>query len=212
MRGWQEFGIALARITMGVVALTLGILILIFISFLHITSSYYYEKIAAAYDSSYAKGYAQTYDDSYHKAFTSAYDKGYTKGYEMGLGASSEKRVATRVELRNPSHKELKEFLARDKTDVNLYISEEYVSFDFAVDLNNNAELEGIRAAFVTVIFPEKSHGIVAFDTADKGLIYIEPQSDREVDVVLGKRYWWSASGISAIYYDDTIVEIQVLW
>lgn len=212
MRSVLELAIALVRIVLGMVALILGLIVLDLIVYLGVTGSAYDEKILAAYDASYTAGYTQAYDDAYHAAYLEVYAKGYDKEYARGLKTDSEAPVATRVPLRNPTYQELKEFLARDKTDANLYLPGEYVSFDFAVELNNRAELEGIRAAFVTVIFPEKSHGIVAFETSDKGLIFIEPQSDAEVAVVKGKSYWRAASGISPSYYNDTITDIKVLW
>lgn len=208
----REFGIAIGRIVLGIVILIEGLIILDLIFYLSYTGSTFTEKIAAAYDNGYNKGYDQTYEVSYQEAYGEAYDKGYNKGYEISLGIDSEEGAATLVELSNPTYEELIEFLSRDKTDTNLYTPGEYVSFDFAVELNNNAELEGIRAAFVTVIFPEKRHGIVAFETTDKGLIFIEPQSDAEVNVEIGESYWWSAAGISPAHYDDTLVELQIIW
>lgn len=207
-----ELAIALIRITLGMVALILGLIIVDIMVYISLTGSSYDEKIMKAYDAGYANSYTQAYDDAYQQAYLEAYPKGYGKEYAMGLKTDSEEPVANRVPMRNPTYRELKEFLASDKTDTNLYIPYEYVSFDFAVELNNSAEGGGIRAAVVTVVFPKKSHGIVAFETTDEGLVFIEPQSDAEVDVVQGKSYWRSANGMTSTYYDDTIVDIQILW
>lgn len=212
MSGLREFSIAIARIVLGMAVLIGGLVTLDLIVYISATGSTFGERIAAAYDDGYSQGYAQTYDVTYQEAYGEAHDKGFDKGYEIGLEIDSEEGAATLVDLHNPTYKELKKFLSRDTTDTNLYTPGEYVSFDFAVELNNNAELEGIRAAFVTVIFPEKRHGIVAFETTDKGLIFIEPQSDDEVNVEIGESYWWSAARFSPTDYDDTIVEVQIIW
>ena len=212
MSGLKEIAIAIARIVLGMIVLIQCLIALVFIQYISFIGGIYSDTIAAAYVDSFDHGFAQTYAIGYQEAYGEAFDKGYDKGYEIGLETGSKEGVARRVELSNPTHKEMKEFLAGDKTDTNLYIPGEYVSFDFAVELNNNAELEGIRAAFVTVIFPEKRHGIVAFETVDRGLIFIEPQSDREVELVIGESYWRSAGGIRPTHYDDTVVEVQLLW
>ncbi len=208
----KEIAIAIARIVLGMIVLIQWLVALVFIDYISTIGGFYSDKIAAAYVDSYDNGYAQTYDVGYQETYSEAYDKGYDKGYEIGLETGSKEGVARRVELSNPTHKEMREFLARDKTDTNPFITGEYVSFDFAVELNTNAELEGIRAAFVTVIFSEKRHGIVAFETIDKGLIFIEPQTDREAELVIGESYWRSVGGTSPTDYDDTVVKIQIIW
>jgi len=47
------------------------------------------------------------------------------------------------------------------------------ICVDFAVMLHNNAELSGFRCAFVSIEIGE-GHALVAFNTTDKGLIYID--------------------------------------
>lgn len=172
-----------------------------------------YQKITAtAYEDSFDLGFEETYHTAYRSGYTDAYEKGYDKGYEIGLTSNSENNILSLVALKNPTYQELKEFLSRDQTNANQYIPDEYISFDFAVELNNNAERQGIRAAFVTVVFPEKSHGITAFETTDRGLIFIEPQSDASVHLIIGESYWRLAGITDPAYYNDTIVDIQLIW
>ena len=213
MAGLIEFGIAIARVVLGIIVLIGSIIILDLIIYLHFTGSTFSEKVTAAYEYDYDKGYAQTYEVGYQEAYGGAYDKGYDKGYEIGLGISSKEGAATRVELHNPTYRELKEFLARDKTDSNPFIRGEYVCFDFAADVNNNAEANGIRAAYVRIRSKEWGHAVVAFETVDKGLIFIEPQSDNDVELVIGKPYPWQWVGaIRPSNYYDPIDEIQIIW
>ncbi len=213
MRNLKEIAIALARIVLGMVVLIEGLTASVFIQHISSIGGIYSDKVEAAYEDGYDDGYAQTYDVGYQEAYGEAYDKGYDKGYEIGLATGSKEGVARRVELSNPTHKEMREFLAGDETDSNPYVVGEYVSFDFAVELNNNAEANGIRAAYVAVFSKEWGHGMVAFETIDKGLIFIEPQSDKEVKLVTGEPYpWYSVGAISPSGHFNPIVEIQIIW
>ena len=209
----KEMAIAIARIVLGVVVLIEGLIALVFIAYTSTIGGTYSDKITAAYEDSYDNGYAQTYDVGYQEAYGEAYDKGYDKGYEIGLETGSKAGVATRVELYNPTHKEMREFLARDKTDSNPFVIGEYVCSDFAAQLNNNAEADGIRVAYVRIRSKEWGHAVVAFETVDRGLIFIEPQSDREVGLVIGEPFpWYLVGAISPMSSYDPIVEIQIIW
>jgi len=213
MSGLKEIAIAIARIVLGMVVLIEGLTVVIFITYTSIMGSTYSDKIVAAYEDSYDNGYAQTYDVGYQEAYGEAYDKGYDKGYEIGLETGSEEGVSTRVELSNPTHEEMREFLARDKTDSNPYVTGEYVCSDFAAQLSNNAEANGIRVAYVRIRSEKWSHAVVAFETVDRGLIFIEPQSDGEAALVIGKPFpWYSVGATGPLDYHDPITEIQIIW
>ena len=99
-------------------------------------------------------------------------------------------------------------FINYDTTDSNPYISDgeyAYVCADFAEDVHNNAEAVGIRAGWVGVTFEgtHEGHALNAFDTIDRGLVYIdctngsdavnrdnEPQSwDTIAYIKTGERY-----------------------
>ena len=209
----KEIAIAIARIVLGMVVLIEGLTVLIFIDYTSSIGSTYSDKITAAYEDSYDNGYAQTYDVGYQEAYGEAYDKGYDKGYEIGLEAGSKEGVATRVELRNPTHKEMREFLAGDETDSNPYVVGEYNCVDFSAQLSNNVEANGIRVAYVRIRAEKWGHVLVAFETTDRGLIFIEPQSDRKVELVIGEPFpWYLVGAVSALSPYDPIVEIQIIW
>ncbi len=209
-----EFAVATARIVLGMVVLMQGITVLVFISYTSTIGGIYSDKVQAAYEDSYGSGYAQTYDGAYQEAYGQAYDKGYDKGYEIGLETGSKEGVATRrVELSDPTHKEMKEFLAGDETDSQPYIKGEYVCNDFAAQLDNNAEADGIRTAYVRIRSKNWWHAVVAFETLDRGLIFIEPQSDRAVKLVIGEPFPWHLVGkANPSGYLDPIVEILIIW
>ena len=213
MRELKEIAIALARITLGMVVLIEGIITIIFIDHISSVGSIYNDKIAAAYMDSYDAGHAQTYDIGYREVYSEAYDKGYAKGYNIGLGTGSKEGVAKMIEISNPTHKKMREFLARDNTDANPFVTGEYVCSDFAAEVNHNAEASGIRVAYVRIRSEKWGHAVVAFETVDKGLIFIEPQSDRAVKLVIGEPFpWYSVGAVSPLSSRDPLVEIQIIW
>jgi len=120
--------------------------------------------------------------------------------------------------LRDPSYQEMKDFLARDRISEREYAPGEYTCVDFAADVKANAAGEGIRCAYVVIEFRgEGGHAIVAFDTTDEGLVFIEPQFDWEVELQVGKRYYQCVKPPPGNYmakppYDDTITRYVVVW
>ncbi|MFC1897390.1 hypothetical protein ACFLX8_02330 [Chloroflexota bacterium] len=212
MSGLKEITIALARIALGMVVLIEGLIALALVGHIGTIDSFYGDKIAATYADSYDDGYIQTYDVGYQEAYDKAYDKGYDKGYEIGM-VEWFRGGSARVELYNPTHKEMREFLANDKTDSYSFTADEYVCSDFAAQLNHNAESNDIRAAYVRIRSKEWGHAVVAFETIDRGLIFIEPQSDKEVELVIGERFpWYSIGAISPLTSYDPVTEIQIIW
>ncbi len=121
-------------------------------------------------------------------------------------------QATTQVGYRDPTYAELKQFLQDDQTDQNQYIKDVYDCHNFAADVNLNAEAEGLRAAYVNISFPDIGHAIVAFDTVDKGIVYIEPQHDDEVLLTIGESYSNINGYQEPTDYDDTIVSVTVIW
>ncbi len=96
--------------------------------------------------------------------------------------------------LQNPTYDEVRTFLARDKTDEieytgkksKVYSGQEWMCADYSSTFRENANKEGMRSAVVvlylaTVADPDTdvtTHSLVAFETTDKGMVYIEPQDD----------------------------------
>jgi myosin heavy subunit len=119
--------------------------------------------------------------------------------------------------LRDPTYQEMKTFIAADKTDTNTYVDPTYVCEDFAYDVRVHAMQQKIRCAFVTIHYPDSAHAIVAFNTTDKGIIYIEPQSDEEVNLHAGYHFYQCIIAEPGYYYappgyDDTIERFNVFW
>jgi len=84
----------------------------------------------------------------------------------------------------DPTWAELEAFLVADLTDENAYVPGSYVCGSFAEDVHNNAEAAGIRAAWVALEFAGdgEGHACNAFQTADRGLVYVDCTGDRPGD------------------------------
>lgn len=140
-------------------------------------------------------------------------------------------------DTRNPSWEELKAFLLEDDTDKMEYVFPTTVCEDFARKLQKNAKEAGWRCAFVSVQldgYPDwanlgipsyTGHACNAFETTDRGLVYIDCTStigphplhqDSIVDVKIGNNYipklifpshGWSSLGMNM----GKIVEINLV-
>ena len=93
------------------------------------------------------------------------------------------------IALKNPTFQELRDFILRDPTSRNEFILNQYECRHFATDVNNNAEAEGLRCAFILLCFDRGQHSVIAFDTVDRGLVYIEPQTDAAIHPEVGGKY-----------------------
>jgi hypothetical protein len=120
--------------------------------------------------------------------------------------------------LRDPNDQEMKDFLEQDETSEQEYLENEYICVDFAADVKANAAREGLRCAYVVIEYLGLTgHAIVAFDTTDRGLVYIEPQFDWEVEPEIGQRYYQCVIPPPGHYmtepdYDDTIARVVDIW
>jgi len=79
----------------------------------------------------------------------------------------------------NPTYAELVAFIDEDATNTLAYVAEgleAHISADFAEEVHNNAEASGISAAWVSIDFKgdEEGYALNAFETTDRGLIYID--------------------------------------
>jgi hypothetical protein len=164
----------------------------------------------------YIRGYEQGHAGSYTEAYSQGKDEGYQSGYQSGLQAgynpSPEQKTSNVYNLQNPTYQEMKTFIAQDPTKNNTYSEDSFVCVDFAAAVTNNAEAKGIRCATVDIFFPDGyGHTVVAFDTTDRGLIYIEPQFGQEVKLVVGRSYS-QLNNFTAAPRDDTIKRYLIVW
>jgi hypothetical protein len=160
----------------------------------------------------YIHGYQTGNEAHFSQEKDESYQAGYKAGYDAGYKPSLEQNTHNGYTLHNPTYREMKAFLARDISNAKTYIKDEYVCTDFAAAVNNNAEADGIRCAIVDIFYPEGyGHTIVAFETTDKGLIFIEPQFDHEVSLLIGKSYS-QVNNFTPAPRDDTIKRFVIIW
>jgi len=105
------------------------------------------------------------------------------------------------VTIKNPTFQEVRDFILEDPTSRNQFVLNQYECRHFATEVNNNAEAAGLRCAVVLLCYKKGQHAIVAFDTTDRGMIYIEPQTDAAIQPEVGSKY-----------QGEEIKEILIAW
>jgi hypothetical protein len=85
-------------------------------------------------------------------------------------------RLINNSDATPPTWQELMDFLTADATDRKQYNVDSFACVAFAEELHNNAEAAGIEAAFVGVQFEDREigHALNAFNTTDRGLVFID--------------------------------------
>jgi hypothetical protein len=161
------------------------------------------DEVAAAREEGLTEGYDQGYASGYHEGSQAGYQEGSKAGYGDATGEDNSGEYEEGFHfLYNPTYDEVLELLSRCEVDS-------------AWEINNAAEDEGIRAIYVRCEMDDEGRirvaELVAFETADKGLIFIEPSSGREVKLEVGKRYS-EMNGLSDPGYDGVITEVQIVW
>jgi hypothetical protein len=122
-------------------------------------------------------------------------------------------------EMYNPTRQETISFIMADRTSSKRYDEETFNCVHYSVEVKNNAESNGIKCAYVALnLSGEHNHALVAFNTTDRGLLFIEPQSNEVVNLEVGKDYWAECVVVrsSRYYYPrdlDNIVEgFELYW
>jgi hypothetical protein len=105
------------------------------------------------------------------------------------------------ITLRNPTFEEMRAFILKDPTNHHEFIPNKYECRHFATEVDNNAKAAGWRCGFALLCYTQGQHAVVAFNTIDRGLIFIEPQTDVAIDVTIGGKY-----------QEQDIMEILIAW
>ena len=112
---------------------------------------------------------------------------------------------ASSASLRSPTYLEAQQFMASDKIDSHPYVNGSYTCANFAADFRSNALRAGYECGCVFVYFQDNtSHELNCFNTTDEGLVFVEPQLDKFVNVTVGKPY--------QPIYNDTVVRYYIDW
>ena len=151
---------------------------------------------------------AQTQEESLQTSLTAA----------TSQVAALQSQLSTGHILADPTYAAMQTFLTSDKTDQNTYNATTYNCVNFSADVIANAAKLNIRCAYISIDFPGTTgHAIVAFNTTDKGMVYIEPQTDEIVQLKVGVHFYQSVIPKPGYYYpapnyDDTVSRFVVVW
>jgi hypothetical protein len=152
----------------------------------------------AGNDYGYAKGYAESHSIGYQMGFVDGERAGYSTGFKTGNQTGYMKGYnacwqsgfqSTGYYLRDPTSLEVLNFITADQTNNIPYDVNTFNCQEFSAIVKTNSFNVGYRAFYVYIDFETTSHSVVAFNTTDKGLIFIEPQFDKIVKVEVGKNY-----------------------
>jgi hypothetical protein len=149
----------------------------------------------------------QTQIDDLNSQVEIQYDSGYNAGYAQGITDA----VETGYLLFDPTYSEALDFVADNQVDKKAYVYGSYTCVNFASDFKNDAFEAGYRCGLVYIEFPDSAHDIICFETTDMGMIYIEPQTDEIVNVVIGQPYW-DRTKYYPPSFDDTIMCFEIAW
>ena len=159
---------------------------------------------SSGYQHGYSDGNASGYDLGYEIGFLNGSETGFSEGYIQGVKDGA----GTGYNIRDPTYREVLDFVFLDRTDRNQY-SEDYTCFNFAADFEKNAFQQGYRCGLVYLELKSFAHAIVCFDTTDAGLVFIEPQTDEIVEIAVGQTYCFPEEYVSVCY---EIVYFAIIW
>lgn len=125
------------------------------------------------------------YGIGYEYVGTQAEAKYNEGGYHLSENSSTSHEMV----LKDQTFQEVRDFILKDPTNRNKFVLNQYECRHFATDVNNNAEANDLRCAFVLLGYDRGQHAVVAFDTTDRGLVYIEPQTDAAIHPEVGGKY-----------------------
>ena len=122
--------------------------------------------------------------------------------------------------MRNPTYQACKAFIAADQTDKREYVDGGYEAVHFAMDVKTNAIRQKIRCGYVSVRVAGGSLQfiLIAFETTDRGIIYILPTTDEEVNLQVGRHFWTqcvipnSGDYTNPTTYDDIVARFNTTW
>jgi len=166
------------------------------------------DRVAAAHEHGFEDGRAQGYEAGFHEGDRAGFQEGGKIGYERsreGYDSYNGDFGEDFYFTYNPTYDELQVILAESNKTT-------------AMEINNFTEANGIRTAYVRCQIARKSaertvyiYNIVAFETVDRGFIFIRPRSHQEIKVEVGKSYS-ELNGFPTPAYDDTITKITIVW
>jgi hypothetical protein len=143
------------------------------------------------------------YDEGFGSGFEDGYDSGYLEGVNDGVGHG--------YTIRDPTHSEVLEFLEGDGTDKIPYNQDDFACHHYAKTVKNNAFAVGLRCFYVYIYLEGGHHTIVGFNTTDQGMMFVEPQSDEVLELVIGEHYNKLITGSIRLLGKDVILDFDIM-
>lgn len=181
----------------------------------------------------YSKGTVSGYDEGYIEGYRIGYPQGETDGFSSGRAKGLADGLlvwdksqgylkgivdgAKGYMIRDPNYQEVLDFIKLDKTDQIpsegshfIYIISFEGYYDHVASFKKNAYEAGYRCFWVYIKFPDASvMELVAFNTTDRGMVFIDPKNDKFVSFSIGKPYW--DRNLYDVKYDDTVVSYDLI-
>lgn len=119
-------------------------------------------------------------------------------------------RLDNNEKAKNPTYSEVIKFLKADSTDKNSY-NDGYVCADYARDVHNHAEAAGYKCGFVIINFRDSGtgHACNAFDTTDKGRVYVDCTSFDNIVPVISSGSNYTPEPLDSDSYCEPIGVVQ---
>jgi hypothetical protein len=163
-------------------------------------------RLAATSRRGFEEGHVEGYEEGLQEGSRVGYQEGSKAGLEeVARGDYDISPESGFYFLYNPTYEEVQEILAEDTSGS-------------AKEMNDSAESRGIRTAYVRCrISTLEDEGkiylleLVAFETVDEGLIFIEPSSQQEAELQIGRRYS-ELNRSSPLTFDGIISDIKIVW
>jgi hypothetical protein len=164
----------------------------------------------------YNKGYSEGNSAGYQLGYDLGQKVGYTSGFKVGNGTGYIEGFndswqsgfqEAGYHIRDPTYQEVLDFVEADQTDKILYDLKSFNCFDFSAAVKKNAFDLGYRAFFVYIEFKVTSHSVVAFNTTDEGIVFVEPQHDKVLSLEVGENY----TSLNGFLYDPDLVIVRYI-
>jgi hypothetical protein len=160
------------------------------------------------YSEGNSAGYQLGYEFGQHAGYISGFNVGNKTGYLYGFNVCWQSGFqASGFLIRDPTYQEALNFVKADQTDKIPYNVTTFNCIDFSAAAMRNAFDAGYRAFFVYIDFNTTSHSIVAFNTTDEGIVFIEPQFDKVLKVEVGENY----TLLNGFIYDPNLVVVRYI-
>jgi len=164
-----------------------------------------FDRVAVSSEDGLADGMEQGYAVGLSDGMADGYQAGSRAGYAATLSKTADDLSEGFYFISNPSYEEVQKILAESNATT-------------AFEINKYAEAHGIRTAYVRCQIARETedrkihlYNVVAFDTIDRGFIFIRPRTYQEIRVETGRRYS-DLNSFPRPDYDDTITKITIYW